>query len=93
MFQVLPNDIGISFSSAYQEKPIAYYPDGSTKWTSYTIKTDSETVEINKADKYDGFDGIKTNETENEITVDNGKFKAVFPKQRFGLDRKLLTVM
>ena len=66
---------------AYQEKPIAYYPDGSTKWTSYTIKTDSETVEINKADKYDGFDGIKTNETENEITVDNGKFKAVFPKQ------------
>ena len=66
---------------AYQEKPIAYYPDGSTKWTSYTIKTDSETVEINKADKYDGFDGIKTNETENEIIVDNGKFKAVFPKQ------------
>lgn len=66
---------------AYQEKPMAYYPDGSTKWTSYTIKTDSETVEINKADKYDGFDGIKTNETENEITVDNGKFKAVFPKQ------------
>ncbi|MBD9025534.1 MAG: hypothetical protein EGR09_01490, partial [Clostridiales bacterium] len=66
---------------AYQEKPIAYYPDGSTKWSSYTIKTDSETVEINKADKYDGFDGIKTNETENEITVDNGKFKAVFPKQ------------
>ena len=45
------------------------------------IKTDSETVEINKTDKYDGFDGIKTNETENEITVDNGKFKAVFPKQ------------
>ena len=66
---------------AYQEKPIAYYPDGSTKWTSYTIKTDSETVEINKTDKYDGFDGIKTNETENEIIVDNGKFKAVFPKQ------------
>ena len=51
---------------AYQEKPIAYYPDGSTKWSSYTIKTDSETVEINKADKYDGFDGIKTNETEND---------------------------
>ena len=52
---------------AYQEKPIAYYPDGSTKWTSYTIKTDSETVEINKADKYDGFDGIKTNETEKNL--------------------------
>ena len=66
---------------AYQEKPIAYYPDGSTKWTSYTIKTDSETVEINKTDNYNGFDGRKRKQTEKERTVDNGKFTAVETKK------------
>ncbi len=70
---------------AFDEKPIAYYPDGSTKWSSYTAKIDTDTAELrrdkNTSDNTVVTDGIAVNETENEITVDNGVFKAVFPKQ------------
>ncbi len=63
----------------YQEKPIAFYPDGSTKWSSFTARVDGDGVEIKKAEKKE-YGGITVNETDDGITVDNGAFTAIFPK-------------
>lgn len=64
----------------YEEKPIAYYPDGSTKWSSYTAKVDSDTVELRNDGVYSIQGGNKVTETESEFAVNNGAFTAVFPK-------------
>ena len=64
----------------FQEKPVAYYPDGSTKWSSYTAKIDTDTVEIRNDAVTAVIGGNVVNETDSEITVNNGKFTAIFPK-------------
>ncbi len=74
----LYNDKGGDIS-LWQEKPIAYYPDGSVKWSSYTAKINADTAEL----RDDGVCGISGgNEVKNgaEITVSNGIFTATFPK-------------
>ncbi len=63
-----------------QTKPIAYWPDGSVKWTSHTARLDSSGVLIKPAGGACE-NGNKTAETADEITVDNGLFKAVFAKK------------
>lgn len=66
-------------NTAWQEKPIAYYPDGSTKWSSYTAKVDADTLELSACGGAKCA-GNRTEETDGEITVNNGLFTAVFPK-------------
>lgn len=76
----LYNDSGETIP-LWQEKPIAYYPDGSTKWSSYTAKIDaSQTVELRNDGANAVFGGNEITETENEILVNNGAFTAIFPK-------------
>ena len=64
----------------WQEKPIAFYPDGSEKWTSYTAKIEGDGVEL----RNEGVSGLEAGneitETDDAITVNNGYFEAVFPK-------------
>lgn len=69
-----------------QTKPIAYWQDGSVKWTSHTVKLDGDSVTLKPVFKegvggacgYVG--GNKISETNSEITVDNGVYTAGFPK-------------
>lgn len=76
----LYNDKGEKISF-FEEKPIAYYPDGSTKWSSYTARIDdTETVDLINDGASSIYGGNEVTENDNEITVDNGAFKAVFPK-------------
>lgn len=69
-------------SICFDEKPIAYYPDGSKKWISYTAKIDTDTAELRIGDKtaVNIKGGNTVNETADEIIVYNDVFKAVFPK-------------
>ncbi|MCI5605277.1 MAG: hypothetical protein MR413_06470 [Clostridia bacterium] len=70
-----------SISEGYvQSKAIAYWEDGSVKWSSHTARIDKDTVEIKKTDENVNVSGICTEENDNEIFVDNGVFKAAFPK-------------
>lgn len=66
----------------FEETPIAFYPDGSTKWSSYTAKIENaEEVELRNDGKsaiYSTEEHIKENAE--EITVNTGDFKAIFPK-------------
>ncbi len=64
---------------AYQEKPIAYYPDGSTKWSSYTARIDTESIKLMEAD-YAEFIGNGIAETDSEVKINNGMFNFIFPK-------------
>lgn len=66
---------------SFQEKTIAFYPDGSTKWSSYTLKTDSDEVELKNNGVSKTVGGNKVTEKDSEITVNNGSFTAVFPKK------------
>lgn len=75
------NDKGKSIDF-FEEKPIAYYPDGSTKWSSYTAKIDdTETVDLINDGGSSIYGGNEITENDDEITVDNGAFTAVFPKK------------
>ncbi len=65
---------------AFQEKPIAFYPDGSTKWSSYTAKVESDNITLYNDGHSETFGGICVTENDSEISVDNGLFNAVFPK-------------
>ncbi len=74
-------DTGISPSDgAFMDtEPIAYWEDGSVKWTSHTAKVGADGLTLtNQA--YAVYNGNSVTETDGEITVDNGIFKAVFPK-------------
>jgi hypothetical protein len=63
-----------------QSKPIAYWPDGSIKWSSHTAKISANPIEISIDSKPTSLSGNTVEENENEIIVNNGKFNAVFPK-------------
>lgn len=70
---------------AFEEKPIAFYPDGSTKWSSYTAKIDDmDTVELRNedviSDKSCALNSNSVTDGGSEFIVDNGAFKTVFPK-------------
>ena len=71
-----PNGI----AAPYQEKPIAYYSDGSVKWSSYTAKIESDSIELLSDRGGPAYGGNEVNETDDEIAVNNGTFTAVFPK-------------
>ena len=74
-------DTGISPSdgSFMDTEPIAYWEDGSVKWTSHTAKVGEDGLTLtNQA--YAVYGGNTVTETDSEITVDNDLFKAVFPK-------------
>lgn len=64
----------------FQEKTIAYYPDGSSKWLSYVLKTDSDTVELRNDGVVKPQSGNVVKETDSEIAVNNGLMSVVFPK-------------
>lgn len=64
-----------------QTKPIAYWQDGSVKWTSHTAKINGKSVVLENSYTEDVIGGNEVSETDGEITVDNGVFKAVFPKK------------
>lgn len=64
-----------------QTKPIAYWQDGSVKWTSHTAKIDGKSVVLKNVYAEDVIGGNAASETDSEITVDNGVFTAVFPKK------------
>ncbi len=59
-------------------RPIAYWPDGSYKWTSHTVKA------IGDVTVYSGeeikFTGNTVKENGNSIEVNNERFTAIFPK-------------
>ena len=72
---------------AFEEKPIAFYPDGSTKWSSYTAKIDgTDTVELRNedviSDKSCALNSNSVTDGGSEFIVDNGAFKTVFPTRR-----------
>lgn len=60
-------------------KPIAFWEDGSVKWTSHTAKADCDEIELENQG-YSLHGGVEVRETDSEIKVDNGAFTAVFPK-------------
>lgn len=64
-----------------QSKPIAFWQDGSPKWTSHTANIKDNSCVYFSQGKADTYDGIKCSENDNEIVVENGKFTAVFPKK------------
>lgn len=76
----IPYDENGNAIELWQEKPIAYYPDGSTKWSSYTVKADCEMIELKNNACEAVFGGNEVKENDSEITVNNGIFTAVFPK-------------
>ncbi len=65
--------------TAMDMRPIAFWEDGSVKWTSHTAKVGEDGLTLTNG-VFAAFEGITTEETDSEITVDNGLFKAVFPK-------------
>ncbi len=66
---------------AFEEEPIAYYPDGSVKWSSYTAKIENtDSVELRNDGVSVTVGGNVVTETDSEFTVNNGAFKVVFPK-------------
>ncbi len=64
----------------WQEKPLAYYSDGSVKWSSYTAKIDADSLELRNYGCEAEYGGNEIEETDSKITVNNGAFTAVFPK-------------
>ena len=65
----------------WQDRPIAFYPDGSEKWTAYTAKVEGDGVELRNEGVLGLYAGNEVNETDDEITVNNGCFVSVFPKK------------
>lgn len=66
-------EIGVS------SRPIAYWPDGSYKWTSHTVKAVGDvTVSVGKGI---AISGNTIEEDDDSIRVDNEKSIAVFPKK------------
>lgn len=65
---------------AIQSKPIAFWQDGSPKWTSHTADIKNNSTVYFSQGESNVCEGIKYSENNSEITVDNGKFTAVFPK-------------
>jgi len=63
---------------AVSSRPIAYWPDGSYKWTSHTLKAFGD-VTISCGDGRRTV-GNTVVENESSITVNNGKFDVIFPK-------------
>lgn len=64
----------------YQEKTIAQYPDGSTKWSSITAKVMGDEITVKETEKTE-LKGNTVNETDKEIIVNNGLYDTVFPKE------------
>ena len=78
---VLLHDTGISpVQDIFMEtEPIAFWEDGSIKWTSHTAKINCDEIElVNQA--YTVQLGNEIKETDSEIIVNNGLFTAAFPK-------------
>lgn len=65
--------------TAIQSMPIAYWQDGSVKWTSHTAKVFGNIKVSTGNTNCEG--GNVTIENDDEITVNNGLFTAVFPKK------------
>ncbi|MDY3971209.1 MAG: hypothetical protein SOZ28_00635 [Clostridia bacterium] len=72
-------DFSLNPETAVDTNPIAFWEDGSVKWTSHTAKLGGGETEISVG-KGKSADGNKIIETDSEITVNNGIFTAVFPK-------------
>lgn len=62
-----------------QQKPIAYWNDGSVKWTSVTALLGEAPVEVETGTSVVG-ETMYISDEEKQIKVDNGVFKAVFYK-------------
>ncbi len=62
-----------------QSSPIAYWNDGSVKWTSHTVKTDTD-VTI-KTESGISEKGNTIAEDKDKITVDNGIYSYIFYKK------------
>ncbi len=61
-----------------QTHPIAFWNDGSVKWTSVSAVLDGSEVTVSSGESK--AEPMLTEETESEIKVDNGVFTAVFAK-------------
>ena len=61
-------------------RPIAYWPDGSYKWTSHTLKAKGNKVTVSSGIGVE-YEGNTLTETEDAFIVDNEKIEAVFPKK------------
>ena len=59
-------------------RPIAYWSDGSYKWTSHTVKAQGN-VKVSTGTSVE-VSGNTATEDDNAITVNNGIIEAVFPK-------------
>lgn len=69
----------IEQNSNIQTKPIAFWEDGSIKWTSHTAKVESDEIEVTPSKtKLSG--GNEITESDSELTINNGLFTSVFPK-------------
>ncbi len=62
-----------------QNKPVAYWEDGSVKWTSVSAVLSASEVTVKAGNAVQG-EAMQVNDTADSITVDNGCFKAVFHK-------------
>ncbi|TEA10715.1 Uncharacterized protein C8034_v008968 [Colletotrichum sidae] len=70
-----------------QTRPLAYWPDGSAKWTSHAIPASAETgnsytITADSSNRsHHGFSPkLHVQETAENVTVSTGKVEAVFPK-------------
>lgn len=64
---------------AMQSKPIAYWQDGSPKWTSHTANIGNNSEVYFELSKSEAVNGNIVADSSTDIVVDNGIFKAVFP--------------
>lgn len=62
-----------------QNKPIAYWEDGSVKWTSVSAKLNDKEVEIKRGEAI-ALPSMCVQNEDDTITVNNGLFNAVFHK-------------
>ena len=60
-----------------QTKPIAYWNDGSVKWTSVAAETDGSEITVSKG-THNELPAMAAEERDGSVTVDNGLFKAEF---------------
>lgn len=66
-------------SRAAQSKPIAYWDDGSVKWSSVTALLYDTPITVRRG-RYEMIPGMQVTETDEGITIHNGVVPITFPK-------------
>ncbi|TDZ31612.1 Uncharacterized protein C8035_v001857 [Colletotrichum spinosum] len=75
------------YHTPLQTRPLAYWPDGSAKWTSHAIPASAETgksytitADSSNKSHHEFSTKLHVQETTESVTVSTGKVEAVFPK-------------